>query len=121
MAGLTEQDINLHIGTQLRALRGLRAVSLVALGKELGVSYQQVQKYEKGRTAFSAAKLYRVSALLDTPLSAFFNGLPGSTGADPLILTPDEIAILALLRGQASVLSPSKVRALLTLLARTGH
>ena len=66
--------LNQKIGLKLRELRILKRLSQEQLGLALGVSFQQVQKYENGSNRLSAARLVQVSAFLDVPVSRFFEG-----------------------------------------------
>ena len=54
----------------------LLGLSLEMLGETLGVSYQQLQKYEKGSDRISASRLYQMSQILDVPVSYFFEDMP---------------------------------------------
>lgn len=71
----TEFDINL--GRRLREARIIRGHSQQDLGEFAGVSYQQIQKNEKGQTRISAARLYRISQHLKMPIEFFFDGNDG--------------------------------------------
>jgi transcriptional regulator with XRE-family HTH domain len=51
-------------------------MSQAELGQELGVSFQQIQKYEKGVNRISAARLYEVCQVLDVPVASVFEGIP---------------------------------------------
>lgn len=51
-------------------------MSQMKLGDALGLTFQQVQKYENGKNRISAATLYKVASILQTPVSFFFQGLP---------------------------------------------
>jgi len=68
-------EIDGHIGRQLRARRRELDLSLRELAKSLGISGQQVQKYEQGFNRVSASTLYALAALLGVPLTFFFAGL----------------------------------------------
>jgi transcriptional regulator with XRE-family HTH domain len=68
-------EIDRHIGRQLRARRRELGLSLRELAKSLGISGQQVQKYEEGFNRVSASTLYVLAALLGVPLTFFFAGL----------------------------------------------
>ena len=59
------------IGSAIRLARKARCLSQGNLGEMLGITYQQVQKYEKGKSGISASKLYRISCELDFPLEFF--------------------------------------------------
>ena len=72
--------IDQHIGGQLRAARLLREMSQNDLGKKLGLSFQQIQKYENGSNRISASRLYQFSKILSVNVSAFYDGLHIETG-----------------------------------------
>lgn len=72
MTMLTEKEINRVAGKKLYTLRKTLGLSQAALGKEIGVSGQQIQKYEQGINCLSIDKLYRLASLLDVPPAAFF-------------------------------------------------
>ena len=67
--------IDAHIGMRLRALRKERGISLDAMGSIAGVSYQQIQKYERGHNRIAAAALFAIASVLDVPVGRFFEGL----------------------------------------------
>ena len=73
-------QLNQQIGQRLRALRIFGRVSQKGLGDALGVSFQQVQKYENGSNRLSAARLLQVADFLDVPVMTFFDGLLGEEG-----------------------------------------
>jgi transcriptional regulator with XRE-family HTH domain len=61
------------------------------LAELLGVTFQQVQKYEKGINRIAASRLFDISAALDMPVSRFFEGLTGRNGAGPAETSKDYI------------------------------
>lgn len=65
---------NKDIGRRIKLLREKLRISQERLGELLGVSYQQVQKYEKGVNKVSAERLYRIAQALNVPLDFFFEG-----------------------------------------------
>ncbi len=65
----------MHVGARLRLVRTSRRLSLEELGRQIGVTYQQIQKYETGSNRISAATLYRISQLLEISPTFFFEGL----------------------------------------------
>jgi transcriptional regulator with XRE-family HTH domain len=69
--------IDLHVGKKMRLFRTLKGVSQERLARELGVTFQQIQKYERGSNRVSASMLYRAAQALKVPISAFFEGLEG--------------------------------------------
>jgi transcriptional regulator with XRE-family HTH domain len=64
--------IDVHIGKRLRQRRSLLGMSQSGLGAAMGVSFQQVQKYERGANRIGATQLFEVSRVLDIPISFFF-------------------------------------------------
>lgn len=67
------------IGHNLRQFRAVASISMQDLAKDLNVSYQQVQKYEKGVNRIPSVTLYRISQILDVPMLDFFAGVDNST------------------------------------------
>lgn len=67
--------IDVHIAQKLRQFRVAAAMTQEQLGELTGVTFQQIQKYEKAKNRVSASKLFEFSQLLDKPISAFFVGL----------------------------------------------
>ena len=68
------------IGNRLRQRRLEMHVSQTELGAQLGISFQQMQKYEIGENRISAARLFRLSQLLDVPVTWFFGGMKPEGG-----------------------------------------
>lgn len=67
--------IDSHVGARLREMRKMRGLTQGELGRKLGVSFAQLQKYESGENRLSAARLYRVARLFDISIASFFEGL----------------------------------------------
>lgn len=70
-----ELKLQTHIGKRLRQKRNERGLSMPALGKCIGRSGQQIQKYEFGQNAIKAATLYQLANALGVPMAWFFEGL----------------------------------------------
>lgn len=70
--------VDLHVGARIRMRRKLLGVSQEKLAESLGLTFQQVQKYERGANRVSASKLYEIARGLQAPVAYFFEGL-----ADP--------------------------------------
>ena len=68
--------IDRHVGSRVRMRRMLAGVSQEKLGEALGLTFQQVQKYEKGTNRISASRLQQIAKMLDVPVSFFFDGAP---------------------------------------------
>ncbi|WP_332681019.1 helix-turn-helix domain-containing protein [Bosea sp. (in: a-proteobacteria)] len=74
--------IDRHVGSRVRMRRMLAGVSQEKLGDALGLTFQQVQKYEKGANRISASRLQQIAKMLEVPVSFFFDGAPsGDTPA----------------------------------------
>lgn len=71
--------IDLHVGAQVRLRRKVKGVSQEALAHRLGLTFQQVQKYERGANRISASKLYEIARVLETSIGSFFEGLPDTS------------------------------------------
>jgi len=65
-----------YVGSRIRLLRGQHNMSQQTLAKRLGMSFQQVQKYEKGINRISASRLRHVGQIFDVPVNFFFEGAP---------------------------------------------
>lgn len=70
-----DERINLHIGKRIRKRRHIMGKTLMDVGADLNVRYQQLQKYETGVGKISAARLWELSKVLGVPFSYFFEGL----------------------------------------------
>ena len=68
--------IDRHVGSRVRMRRMLAGVSQEKLGEALGLTFQQVQKYEKGTNRISASRLQQISKMLGVPVAFFFDGAP---------------------------------------------
>src|SRR6478735_375235 len=72
--------IDVHVGTRVRLRRTLLGMSQEKLGEALGLTFQQVQKYERGVNRIGASRLFDLSRVLDVPISFFFDDMPGTVG-----------------------------------------
>ena len=79
--------VDLHVGSRIRLRRKILGVSQERLAESLGLTFQQVQKYERGSNRVSASKLYEIAASLQTQIAYFFEGL-----ADPSAVQEGESA-----------------------------
>lgn len=77
----TADNIDAHIGSRVRLRRLTAGITQEQLGTALGVTFQQVQKYEKGTNRIGAGRLYRISRILGVPVSYFYDGLCQTNGA----------------------------------------
>jgi len=81
------------VGAKVRASRLLAGLSQEKLGAAVGVSFQQVQKYENGANRISASRLQKIAEALNAPLSSFFDGAISSEPTEPSKL--DELNALS--------------------------
>jgi transcriptional regulator with XRE-family HTH domain len=77
--------IDVHVGSRLRLRRTLMGMSQERLGQLLGLTFQQIQKYERGVNRIGSSRLYELGQILDVPISFFFDDMAQDGGAlDPL-------------------------------------
>jgi transcriptional regulator with XRE-family HTH domain len=99
--------VDLHVGARIRMRRKLLGVSQERLAEQLQLTFQQVQKYERGANRVSASKLYEIARALEAPVAYFFDGLadtgsslPGmEVGAEyvhDLVMTPEGMELAAM-------------------------
>ena len=80
MAKKTPNPIDKHVGARVRMRRMMLSMSQEKLGDALGLTFQQVQKYEKGTNRIGASRLQQISHILQVPVSFFFEGAPHNPG-----------------------------------------
>ena len=68
--------IDVHVGSRIRLRRTLLGMSQERLGEALGLTFQQVQKYERGVNRVGSSRLFDLSRVLDVPISFFFDDMP---------------------------------------------
>lgn len=73
--------IDVHVGSRVRLRRMLLGMSQEKLGEHLGLTFQQIQKYEKGINRIGASRLFDLSKVLGVPVQFFYEELPVSEGA----------------------------------------
>ena len=130
--------IDIHVGQRLRNRRTLLGMSQTDLGDAIGLTFQQVQKYERGANRVSGSRLFDLSRVLDVPIAWFFEDIPGDVQArspakmlgkdlEPLEHEPDQMArreTLELVRAYYRIPSGSARRRLAELvkaLAKSGE
>ncbi|WP_026619594.1 transcriptional regulator with XRE-family HTH domain [Ensifer sp. WSM1721] len=69
--------IDIHVGSRIRLRRTMLGMSQEKLGESLGITFQQIQKYEKGTNRVGASRLQNISQILNVPVSFFFEDAPG--------------------------------------------
>lgn len=113
----SRQAIDRRVGLRLRAARLARGMSQQSLGEAVDISFQQLQKYERGQNRVSASVLYEFSRILGVPVGYFFEGMPPET-LEPILcpampLSRAQIRLLQLYEG-----APLRLRRLLLGLLR---
>jgi transcriptional regulator with XRE-family HTH domain len=80
MAKKAPNPIDRHVGSRVRMRRMMLSMSQEKLGDALGLTFQQVQKYEKGANRIGASRLQHIAGILQVPVSFFFEGSPTQEG-----------------------------------------
>ena len=80
MAKKVPNPIDKHVGSRVRMRRMMLSMSQEKLGNSLGLTFQQVQKYEKGTNRIGASRLQQISHILQVPVAFFFEGAPNVGG-----------------------------------------
>ncbi len=73
--------IDVHVGARVRVRRMLLGMSQTTLGEAIGITFQQMQKYENGANRISASRLFDLSRVLDVPIQFFFDDMPAAVAA----------------------------------------
>ena len=76
--------IDIHVGSRIRLRRNMVGMSQERLGEKLGITFQQIQKYEKGTNRVGASRLQNISSILNVPVSFFFEDAPGGAKVEGL-------------------------------------
>jgi transcriptional regulator with XRE-family HTH domain len=83
MVQKSPSPIDRHVGSRVRLRRMLIGMSQEKLGEALGITFQQIQKYEKGANRISASRLQQASRVLGVPIDYFYEGAPPLDGDQP--------------------------------------
>jgi transcriptional regulator with XRE-family HTH domain len=75
--------VDVHVGSLIRMRRSALKMSQTTLAEALGITFQQVQKYEKGTNRVGASRLQAIAGVLSAPVSYFFDGAPGKAEPSP--------------------------------------
>jgi len=73
--------VDVHVGARMRLRRTLLGISQEKLGEAIGLTFQQIQKYERGTNRISASRLFDLARVLDVPISFFFDDMPDAAAA----------------------------------------
>lgn len=74
--------VDVHVGKRIRQRRWLTGMTQQQLANQVGIKFQQIQKYETGANRVSASRLWDIADALDVPVSFFFEGIEGDEGAN---------------------------------------
>ena len=90
-----KHDVDIHVGAKIRQRRWLVGMTQQQLAEQVGIKFQQIQKYETGANRVSASRLWDIGKALGAPVAYFFEGLddtvtPDDGGLDPDILSQRE-------------------------------
>lgn len=86
----TPDNVDVHVGQRLRVRRSLLGMSQEKLAESVGLTFQQVQKYERGINRISAGRLFQFSKILDIPVGYFFDQLGGDLASESYGLSDNE-------------------------------
>lgn len=78
----TPNPVDIHVGGRVRLRRTLLGLSQERLGEAVGLTFQQIQKYERGANRIGASRLFEFSRILDVPVSFFFDDMPEASRSD---------------------------------------
>lgn len=74
--------VDIHVGSRIRLRRTLLGMSQEKLGGAIGLTFQQVQKYERGTNRVGSSRLYQLAKVLNVPVSFFFDDMPQEVAGD---------------------------------------
>ena len=99
MAKKQPSSIDAHVGSRVRLRRMLIGMSQEKLGELLGLTFQQVQKYEKGANRIGASRLFDISQILAVPVSYFFDDVPDEVASSHRLTNGNGAAVIGHVNG----------------------
>lgn len=87
-------QVDIHVGKRIRHRRWLIGATQQKLANQVGIKFQQIQKYETGANRVSASRLWDIAAALDVPVQFFFDGLDQIQTGQSADVTPQEAALI---------------------------
>jgi transcriptional regulator with XRE-family HTH domain len=75
---MSYHPVDVHVGSRIKHQRTMSGISQDKLGKELGLTFQQIQKYEKGANRVGASRLFQISKILNVAVAFFFEEMPSA-------------------------------------------
>ena len=115
MAKKPPNPIDKHVGSRVRMRRMMLSMSQEKLGDALGLTFQQVQKYEKGVNRVGAARLQQIATALDVPVTFFYDGDNKAREVESLLFL-DSAFSLRLLRAYSKIKDQTVQRQLVSLM-----
>ncbi|AQS85385.1 MAG: helix-turn-helix transcriptional regulator [Acetobacter aceti] len=82
--GSRGSDLDAHVGARIRLRRTMLGMSQEKLGEAISLTFQQIQKYERGTNRVSASRLFEIAKVLDVPIGFFYDDMPLAPSAVPL-------------------------------------
>ncbi len=76
--------VDVHVGSRVRLRRTLLGMSQEKLGQALSLTFQQIQKYERGANRIGSSRIYQLSRILDVPVSFFFDDMSAEVSGRPM-------------------------------------
>ena len=89
---MSSNPIDVHVGARVRLRRHILSMSLEKLAAKIGVTYQQLQKYERAANRISASRLYTLAQALKVPVSYFFEDVASAKGSPATAIESDVLA-----------------------------
>lgn len=119
----TPHPVDIHVGQRLKQRRRLLGLSQVKLGERLGLTFQQIQKYERGINRLGASRLFATAQILDVPVGYFFEDMTGERvglaeeqrpfGSGPSASQTDRLVTLELVHAFEQIRDPALRRTIL--------
>jgi transcriptional regulator with XRE-family HTH domain len=110
IAAKQPDPVDKHVGGRVRMYRLKANMSQQVLGTQLGLTFQQVQKYEKGTNRIGASRLHQISEILNIPVASLFEGLPGPKRNESDILANEFVEFMGTTLGQRLVQAFMRIR-----------
>ena len=92
MATKSPNPVDKHVGSRVRMRRMMISMSQSKLGDALGITFQQVQKYEKGTNRIGASRLQHIAHILQVPVEFLFEGAPGQPNTKGVAPSPSYVS-----------------------------
>lgn len=122
---MTPHPVDVHVGKRLRARRTILGMSQEEIGDAVGVTFQQIQKYEKGLNRIGSSRLYEFACILGSSVSYFFDDFEGEKKSYPSLSEDDQPfeyeklnnkEVLALVRAYFAIPDPKVRKKVLSLI-----